>query len=222
MSVSKVNIILGKIFIAFVVLFSAASSFAANPKVLLETDKGDITIELFPDKAPKTVENFLTYVDSGYYNGTIFHRVVSDFVVQGGGFTFDFQPKQTRDPIVNEAKNGLKNLQGTLSMARTSDPNSATSQFFINLQNNPYLDAQGGNPGYAVFGKVVEGFDVVKKIEKEPRGLHKGFPEAPNFSVRITKAERIIDKKSDTDNKAASDKKPAPTQSTAPDKPQGK
>jgi peptidyl-prolyl cis-trans isomerase A (cyclophilin A) len=160
----------------------------SNPKVVLETDMGKISIELFADKAPITVKNFLAYVDNKFYEGVIFHRVVENFVVQAGGFTYDFQPKKTLDPIKNEADNGLKNLQGTLSMARTDDPDSATSQFFINIVDNENLDAGAGKPGYAVFGKVVEGFDVVKKIEKEPRGLYRMHPEAPNYPIRILKA----------------------------------
>lgn len=163
----------------------------AKPKVVLETDLGKMTIELYPDKAPITVENFLAYIDSKFYEGVIFHRVVPGFVVQAGGFTYDFQRKETRAPIKNEADNGLKNLKATLSMARTSNPDSASSQFFINIEDNPNLDGSGGNPGYAVFGKVIEGFDVVKKIEKEPRGLYRKFPEAPNYAVRILKAYRI-------------------------------
>lgn len=163
-----------------------------KPRVVLETDLGKITIELFPNKAPLTVDNFLKYVDSKFYEGVIFHRVVPDFVVQGGGMTYDFQAKpKSLPPIKNEAINGLKNIQGTLSMARTSDPDSATSQFFINLKNNENLDPSESSAGYAVFGHVVEGFDVVKKIEKEPRGLYRSFPEAPNYPVRILKAYRL-------------------------------
>lgn len=171
----------------------SAAEKAENPRVLFETDLGKMTIELYPKEAPKTVENFLAYVDKGFYNGTIFHRVIPDFVVQGGGFTFDFKRKDTMDPVVNESNNGLKNLAGTLSMARTNDPDSATSQFFINLRDNPHLDPQGNQPGYAVFGKVVEGFDVAKKIESQPRGMYRnsGFPEAPNYPVRILKASRL-------------------------------
>lgn len=162
-----------------------------NPKVVLETDLGKMTIELYPKEAPITVKNFLAYIDNKFYEGVIFHRVVDNFVVQAGGFTYDFQPKQGLPPIKNESDNGLKNLQGTLSMARTADPDSATSQFFINIKDNPNLDAGPNKPGYAVFGKVIEGFEVVKKIEKEPRGLYRAFPEAPNYAVRILKAYRI-------------------------------
>ncbi len=162
----------------------------SKPVVVFETTSGEIVIELYPKKAPITVENFLKYVDDGFYNGTIFHRVVPGFVVQGGGMTFDFQKKPTRDPIKNESTNGLKNLQGTLSMARTNIVDSATSQFFINLVDNAFLDPRGNNAGYAVFGKVVKGFEVVKKIEKEPRGMHRMQPEAPNYAVVVEKAYR--------------------------------
>ncbi len=186
------GLLIGAMLILAPGILSAAEK-AENPRVLFETDLGKMTIELYPKEAPKTVENFLAYVDKGFYNGTIFHRVIPDFVVQGGGFTFDFKRKDTMDPVVNESNNGLKNLAGTLSMARTNDPDSATSQFFINLRDNPHLDPQGNQPGYAVFGKVVEGFDVAKKIESQPRGMYRnsGFPEAPNYPVRILKASRL-------------------------------
>ncbi len=163
--------------------------------VALETSLGKIEIELYPKEAPITVENFLKYVDDGFYNGTIFHRVVPGFVVQGGGHTFDFQRKKTNPPIKNESSNGLKNLKTTLSMARTSNPDSATSQFFINLVDNKSLDHGGPYGGYAVFGKVTKGFDIVKKIESEPRGIHRMHPEAPNYAVIIEKAYRITNSK---------------------------
>ena len=166
-------------------------SKAKNPHVLFQTTLGDIVIELYPKEAPITVKNFLQYVDEGFYNGVIFHRVVPGFVVQGGGFTFDFQRKKTNEPIKNESDNGLKNLTATLSMARTGVIDSATSQFFINLQNNRALDFNKGRHGYAVFGKVIKGMDVVKKIEKQPRGIFKSFPEAPNYAVAIEKATRL-------------------------------
>ncbi len=162
----------------------------SKPLVIMETDLGSMTIELYPDKAPITVKNFLAYVDSKFYEGIIFHRVVDNFVVQAGGYTYDFQRKEGLPPIKNESDNGLKNLQGTLSMARTSDPDSATSQFFINIKDNPNLDPEKNKAGYAVFGKVIEGFEVVKKIEAEPRGIFRQFPEAPNYAVRILKAYR--------------------------------
>ncbi len=164
---------------------------AENPLVLFKTTSGDITIELYPKEAPITVANFLKYVDNGFYDGVIFHRVVPGFVVQAGGFTFDFQRKETLDPIKNESFNGLNNAKATLSMARTGVIDSATSQFFINLRNNRSLDAAGKRHGYAVFGKVIKGMKAVTLIEKEPRGLHKMFPEAPNAAVIIDKASRL-------------------------------
>lgn len=172
--------------------FSLAS-VAANPKVKFETDLGDIVLEVFADKAPATADNFLGYVDSGFYDGTIFHRVIPGFVVQGGGFTFDFTKKPVREPVVNESHNGLKNYYGFLSMARTSHPDSATSQFFINVNvaGNAHLDAGKNKAGYAVFAKVISGIDVVDAITREPRGAIRAFPEAPNTPVRILKARRL-------------------------------
>ncbi|MEN6384623.1 MAG: peptidylprolyl isomerase [Phycisphaerales bacterium] len=137
---------------------------AQASKVRISTNKGDIVVELNPEKAPVTCENFLKYVDAKFYDGTVFHRVIKDFMIQGGGMTADMRPKQTNPPIVNEAKNGLKNDRGTIAMARTSDPDSATSQFFINHGNNDFLNYGVRDAGYAVFGKVVEGMDVVDAI----------------------------------------------------------
>ena len=177
-----------------ILLLSLVSSLVAaqqNPQVSLKTDLGTIVIELYPKEAPITVANFLEYVDSKFYDGTIFHRVIPGFVVQGGGMNFEFAGKATRDPIKNESSNGLKNDYKTLSMARTNDPDSATSQFFINLRANPSLDAKETKPGYAVFGKVVEGMDVVEKIVAEPRGMFRAFPDAPNYAVRILSATRL-------------------------------
>lgn len=169
----------------------ALPALASNPQVELKTDLGTIRVELYPEQAPATVENFLTYVDSGFYNGTIFHRVIPGFVAQTGGLTFDFQKKETREPVVNESDNGLKNQRGTLAMARLSDPDSATSQFYINLKHNSNLDAQPDKPGYTVFGKVTAGMEVVDKIVEEPRGLYRSFPQAPNTPVRILTAKRV-------------------------------
>lgn len=169
---------------------SASESVKDERFVTLQTDLGTLVIELYPEQAPVTVANFLHYVDSGFYEGTIFHRVIPSFVVQGGGLTFDFQRKETAEPIVNESDNGLKNEYLTLSMARLNAPDSATSQFFINLKHNESLNASEGKPGYAVFGKVVEGERVVEKIVAEPRGIFKAFPDAPDAAVRILKAER--------------------------------
>jgi len=171
-------------------------SFAADaPRVRLETNMGNIVVELYPDKAPKTVANFLQYVRDGFYNGTIFHRVIPNFMIQGGGFTTDYKRKQTRPPIMNEADNGLKNLRGTVAMARTFEPHSATAQFFINVVDNPFLDHKNDTPrgwGYAVFGKVVEGMDVVDKIRNVPTGHAGPFPQdAPLKQVVIKKAEVV-------------------------------
>jgi peptidyl-prolyl cis-trans isomerase B (cyclophilin B) len=155
---------------------------SANPQVLLETSKGNITIELFADKAPKTVKNFLDYVKSGHYSGTIFHRVIPGFMVQGGGFNADMSEKSSRPPIQNEADNGVPNQRGTLAMARTPDPNSASDQFFINVANNGFLNHRSKTPdgwGYAVFGKVTDGMDVVDAIVKVPtttKGPHQNVP----------------------------------------------
>jgi len=170
---------------------NAGSKEAQNQKVLMKTSVGNIIIELYPKKAPVTVANFLQYIDDGFFDGTVIHRIVPGFVIQGGGFTFDYQRKKTRDPIKNESDNGLKNLRGTLSMARTSNPDSATSQFFINTQDNEALDKTKNRAGYAVFGKVIEGYDIVKKIENAPRGLNPSYPEAPNFVIQIEKVSRM-------------------------------
>jgi cyclophilin family peptidyl-prolyl cis-trans isomerase len=168
-----------------------ATAKSANPRVAFETTLGKFVIELDPVKAPKTVENFLGYVKSGFYDGTIFHRVIPKFMVQGGGFTADMKQKPTQPPIANEADNGLKNLRGTLSMARTMDPGSATSQFFISVVDNAFLDHTGKNPrgwGYAVFAKVVEGMDVVDKIVAVKTGNRGQFADVPETTVEITKA----------------------------------
>lgn len=165
-----------------------------NPQVVLHTNKGDIVIELDADKAPNTVENFLKYVDEGFFDATIFHRVIPGFMIQGGGFTADMQQKQTHAPVANEAENGLKNLRGTLAMARTNDPHSATAQFFINLSDNDFLNfkaASGTGWGYAVFGKVVEGIDVVDAIAKVPTGNKGMHQDVPKDTVTIDKGERL-------------------------------
>lgn len=163
---------------------------AANPRVLIKTSLGDITVELFPEKAPKTVDNFLQYVKSGFYDGTVFHRVINNFMIQGGGFTPALKQKPTRPPIVNEANNGLSNVLGTLAMARTADPDSASAQFFINVVDNPRLDWSATSPGYCVFGKVVSGMDVVDKIKAVPTGAQGPFRgDVPLTPVVIQKVE---------------------------------
>lgn len=158
--------------------------------VVLATSLGDITIELFEEQAPVSAANFLQYVDDGFYDGTIFHRVIPGFMVQGGGLTADMARKPTRDPITNEADNGLKNLRGTLAMARTSEVHSATAQFFINLADNPFLDHGARDFGYAVFAKVVEGMDVVDQIAAVTTGTVKGYQDAPLEPVVIETARR--------------------------------
>jgi peptidyl-prolyl cis-trans isomerase A (cyclophilin A)/peptidyl-prolyl cis-trans isomerase B (cyclophilin B) len=178
---------------------TAGPALAANPQVELDTSAGVIKLELYPDAAPKTVENFLTYVKAGHYNGTQFHRVIKGFMIQGGGYNADFWQKPTRPPIPIEAdksvKAGLSNVPGTVAMARTGDPNSATSQFFINVADNKRLDfrspdAQGY--GYTVFGKVVSGMDVVTKIATTPTGAAGPFAsDVPNERVMI-KAAKVL------------------------------
>ena len=159
-----------------------------NPVVVIETSMGGITVELFPDRAPKSVENFLAYVSQGFYDGTIFHRVISNFMIQGGGFTADMQKKDTRAPIENEADNGLKNGRGTLAMARTPEIHSATGQFFINVKDNAFLDYKGPSAadfGYAVFGQVTEGLDVVDKIKSVKTGGAGPYQDVPVEAVVI-------------------------------------
>ena len=165
-----------------------------NPVVLLETTSGDILVELYPDKAPETVANFLKYVDDGFYNNTIFHRVIPGFMIQGGGLTARMQQKDTSAPIKNEADNGLKNDRGTIAMARTMDPHSATAQFFINLVDNDFLNFQapsGNGWGYCVFGRVTEGMDVVDKIAKMKTTTVGMYQDVPSDLVVITGASRF-------------------------------
>lgn len=170
-----------------------AKQAADSNKVLVKTSLGDITIELYPDKAPKSVENFLGYAKSGFYDGTIFHRVIEGFMIQGGGFTKDLRQKPTKAPIAIESKNGLSNLRGTVAMARTMDPNSATAQFFINTVDNPRLDyASDASPGYAVFGKVISGMDTVDKIKAVPTGPQGPFrSDVPTTTVVIEKVSLV-------------------------------
>lgn len=162
------------------VFASTPSQAETSPRVKFQTSAGDIVVELYPDKAPKTVENFLQYVKDKHYDGTIFHRVMDNFMIQGGGMTADMSEKKTRSPIQLEARNGLKNDRGTIAMARTSDPNSATAQFFVNVVNNEALNAPSPDGfGYTVFGKVVGGIEVVDKIRKVPvgnKGMHQNVP----------------------------------------------
>jgi peptidyl-prolyl cis-trans isomerase B (cyclophilin B) len=162
----------------------------ANPQVTLETNQGAILIELDPATAPLSVENFLGYVRAGFYDGTVFHRVIDGFMIQGGGFTEGLQRKETRPPIQNESSNRVKNARGTIAMARTNDPHSATAQFFISLADNAFLDHGRGDTdwGYAVFGKVIEGMEIVDAIGKVPTGIKNGMQDVPNTSVVVVKA----------------------------------
>jgi len=160
-------------------------------KVQLTTTLGSITIQLNSDKAPKTVENFLAYVESGHYNGSIFHRVIKDFMIQGGGMDKDMNSKSTNPSILNEANNGLVNEYGTIAMARTADPHSASAQFFINTNDNTFLDFQSETQdgwGYCVFGKVVEGIEIVNNIEEKPTTTRNGHQDVPEDIVEIEKA----------------------------------
>lgn len=164
-------------------LFATAHAESNNPKVLFQTTAGNFTVELYPEKAPKTVENFLQYVKDKHYNGTIFHRVIPNFMVQGGGFSPEMQQKATRPPVPLEVNSKLKNNRGTIAMARTSDPNSATAQFFINVVDNQNLNApRPDGYGYAVFGEVIQGMDVVDKIRSTPTtnsGMYQDVPRTP-------------------------------------------
>ena len=175
---------------------NAATPAAAASKVVMHTSQGDITIELYADKAPKSVENFLQYAKEGFYNGTVFHRVIPGFMIQGGGFTKDLQIKRTRAPIRNEANNGVSNLKYTVAMARTGDPHSAAAQFFINVADNKRLDftaeTNGMTWGYAVFGKVIKGQDVVDKIAAIPTGAAGPLPsDVPTTPVTIDKVDLL-------------------------------
>ncbi|HTT02764.1 MAG TPA: peptidylprolyl isomerase [Steroidobacteraceae bacterium] len=159
--------------------------------VRFETSHGAFTVELFAKEAPQTVENFLRYVDESFFDGTVFHRIIPGFVIQGGGLTAEMRQKETHPPVQNEAENGLKNKRGTLSMARTNDIHSATSQFFVNLADNAFLDHKPGNFGYAVFGRIASGMDVVDGIAKVSTGRRKGHDDVPLEDVVITSARRV-------------------------------
>jgi len=190
---------LNEIWKPLVVLSMAAGSpaaLAADPQVDLKTSLGTIRLELYPGKAPKTVANFLQYVKEGHYDGLIFHRVIPNFMVQGGGMDKSMREKQTRAPIENEAKNGLKNDLGTVAMARTSAPHSASAQFFINTKNNDFLNYPGQDGwGYAVFGKVISGMDVVMKIQQVPTGNVGPYGDVPKQPVIIESATLVVEKK---------------------------
>jgi cyclophilin family peptidyl-prolyl cis-trans isomerase len=180
----SVNQLIKFILVCIVSTFSILAQ--AEQEFLIKTSKGDIVIETYADKAPITVKNFESYVDSGFFNGTIFHRVIDGFMIQGGGFDKDMNQKDTNDPIKNEAANGLKNLKYTIAMARTSIPDSATSQFFINVADNSFLDYPGQDGyGYCVFGKVIEGMDIVDQIAKVPTTSKKGHADVPIRKISI-------------------------------------
>jgi cyclophilin family peptidyl-prolyl cis-trans isomerase len=187
-----------------VLLASAAILLVANKsmaeevqKVKFTTTAGDFVVEVYPDKAPKTVENFLQYVKEKHYDGTIFHRVIDNFMIQGGGFDSKFSQKKTRPPVAHEgreamAKGGPRNTVGTLAMARTNDPQSATAQFFINVNDNAFLDPNAQQPGYTVFGKVVSGMDIIQKVKSTPTGSGGPFPsDVPKTAILINSATLV-------------------------------
>ena len=198
MKYTKYSVLAG-VLIAGAAMLSIATSAAAQnaPKVKFATTAGDFVVEVYPDKAPKTVENFLQYVKDKHYDGTVFHRVIENFMVQGGGFDANYVQKKTRAPVVHEgrealAKGGPKNEVGTLAMARTNDPNSATAQFFINVKDNAFLDPNAQQPGYTGFGKVVGGMDVVQKIKVTPTGPGGPFPsDVPKTPILINSATLV-------------------------------
>jgi len=178
----------------FVAMAVTGNAQDTHPRVLMKTTKGDITIELFSDKAPLTVKNFLSYVDEKFYDGTIFHRVIRGFMIQGGGMAADFREKPAKPPIKNEASNGLKNKRGTLAMARTPEPHSATCQFFINHVDNDFLDYKSSTVdgyGYCVFGKVIKGMDVVDAIAASPTTTKQGMQDVPRETITILSVRRI-------------------------------
>jgi len=194
--VKKPGVLTRLLLTSFLSLFLPAFSYAetvANtdlPRVVIQTSEGNVELQLRPDLAPQTVENFLTYVDSGYYEGTIFHRVIPGFMIQGGGFDESLNQKSTRPPVPNEARPTAKNLRATVAMARTSNPDSATSQFFINLVDNAYLDAGSRGPGYTVFGRVIEGMGVVDEIASQRTGTRNGMGDVPREAITIQSIRR--------------------------------
>ena len=190
---------IASVFIAAAAIFSIATSTFAQetPRVKFATTAGDFVVEVYPDKAPKTVANFLQYVNEKHYNGTIFHRVIENFMLQGGGFDSKYSQKSTRAPVAHEgrealAKGGAKNVVGTLAMARTNDPQSATAQFFINVNDNAFLDPTPQQFGYTVFGKVISGMDVIQKIKTTPTGAGGPFPsDVPKTPILINSATLV-------------------------------
>lgn len=184
--------------------FFSMAVYANNPKIKITTNLGDVTLELYPEKAPKTVENFVQYASDGFYKNTIFHRVIPNFMIQGGGFDPTYTQKPTRQPIKNEAANNLKNQIGTIAMARTSDPHSATAQFFINVADNDFLDYTAPTQrgfGYTVFGKVIEGMDIVNQIASTPTGPGGPFrSDVPQKMILIENIEVVSTADADSSN----------------------
>ncbi len=182
-----------KVFILFLGVIVSLSSNAENKsdtvKVMIKTTSGDVVVELFPKKAPKTVKSFLHYVDEGFYKGKIFHRVIKNFMIQAGGYTKEFSQEYSGVSIENESDNGLKNLKGSIAMARTQDVHSASVQFFFNTYDNPFLDYTDGNHGYTVFGKVIKGYDVIENIENEPTRARNGHNDVP---IKLVVIRRVI------------------------------
>lgn len=190
----KQTLALAILLLPLLAMVTASAQTSTNPSVVVKTSMGSFTIELFPEKAPETVKNFLQYVDDGFYAGTIFHRVIDGFMIQGGGLDKDLTKKGTRAPIVNEAGNKLKNVVGTVAMARTGEPNSATAQFFVNVKDNSFLDYRDTSRdgiGYCVFGKVVQGMEVVDKIKSVPTGTKGGTQNVPMTPVVIQSVTRV-------------------------------
>lgn len=181
-----------KYFLSLTLIVLSSSALAENPIVKLETSEGDITVVLFADKSPKTVENFLAYVDEGFYENTVFHRIIDNFMVQGGGFDVDLKQKKTERKVINESKNRLHNDRGTLAMARTSDPDSAGSQFFINQRNNPRLDWTPFKPGYTVFGEVITGMRIVDFMASTPTGNAVGKTDKGQMPLHNVPLDPIV------------------------------
>ncbi len=181
-----------KHFLSLTLIVLSSSALAENPIVKLETSEGDITVVLFADKSPKTVENFLAHVDDGFYENTVFHRIIDNFMVQGGGFDVDLKQKKTERKVINESKNRLHNDRGTLAMARTSDPDSAGSQFFINQRNNPRLDWTPFKPGYTVFGEVITGMRIVDFMASTPTGNAVGKTDKGQMPLQNVPLDPIV------------------------------
>ena len=181
-----------KHFLSLILIVLSSSALAENPIVKLETNEGDITVVLFADKSPKTVENFLAHVDEGFYENTVFHRIIDNFMVQGGGFDIDLRQKKTERKVINESKNRLHNDRGTLAMARTNDPDSAGSQFFINQRNNPRLDWTPFKPGYTVFGEVITGMRIVEWMASTPTGNAVGKTDKGQMPLQNVPLDPIV------------------------------